>query len=146
MRARGLGGTEIPVHVEDDDITNERRRSGRDIAHLKLIETERPWFDTAHFSHLSPFLVSPRQERFTWLHARWSPLEPSARAPGTSGTLVIPDSVVPSRLLMLRLQAGPSSRHASAVFNTSIACRTAARVAGVPASGFSITKSWIVSL
>src|SRR5262245_59241760 len=58
MRARGLGGTEIPVHVEDDDITNERRRSGRDLAHLKLFETERPWFDTAHFSHLSPFLVS----------------------------------------------------------------------------------------
>src|SRR5262245_45629582 len=58
MRARGLGGTEIPIHVEDDDITNERRRSGRDIAHLKLFETERPWFDTAHFSHLSPFLVS----------------------------------------------------------------------------------------
>jgi hypothetical protein len=24
MRARGLGGTEIPVNVEDDDITNER--------------------------------------------------------------------------------------------------------------------------
>src|SRR5262245_22767019 len=66
MRAGGLGGTEIPVHVEDDDITNERRRSGRDIAHVKLFETERPWFDTAHFSHLSPFLVSSRQERFTW--------------------------------------------------------------------------------
>src|SRR5262245_26713777 len=55
MRARGLGSTEIPVHVEDDDITNERSRSGRDIAHLKLIETERPWFDTAHCSHLSSF-------------------------------------------------------------------------------------------
>src|SRR5262249_50265220 len=66
MRARGLGGTEIPVHVEDDDITNERSRSGRDIAHLKLIETERPRSDTAHFSHLSPFLVSSRQERLTW--------------------------------------------------------------------------------
>src|SRR5262245_19300549 len=115
MRAGGLGGTEIPVHVEDDDITNERRRSGRGIAHLKLFETERPWFDTAHFSHLSPFLVSPRQERFTWLHARRSPLEPSARAPGTSGTLVIPrlrcsvapvDVAAPSRAVIASGERG----------------------------------------
>src|SRR5262245_46863408 len=36
--------------------------------------------------------------------------------------------------------------YASAVLSMSIACCTAARVAGVFASGFSITKSWIVSL
>src|SRR5262245_22438207 len=115
MRARGLGGTEIPVHVEDDDITNERRRSGRDIAHLKLFETERPWFDTAHCSHLSPFLVSSRQERLTWPWARRSLLEPSAHARSTSGTLVIPrrrcsvapaDVAAPSRAVIASRERG----------------------------------------
>ena len=53
MRARGLSGTEVPVHVEDNDIINERRRSGRDIAYLKLVGIDGLWLDTAHFK--SPF-------------------------------------------------------------------------------------------
>lgn len=42
--------------------------------------------------------------------------------------------------------AHSASCHASEAFNMSIACWIAARVAGVCASGFSITKSWIVPL
>src|SRR5437879_3934138 len=78
MCAFGLGGTEVPIHVEDGGITNERGRSGRDIAHLKLVGFEGLWFDTAHLSHL-PFTVA-RELRSCVRHSRRRLVEPVLEA------------------------------------------------------------------
>src|SRR5207245_8326287 len=80
MRASGLGGTEVPIHIEDGGITNERSRSGRDIAHLKLVGFEGPWFYSAHFSH-RPFTIARELgSRVRHSRSRLNPGRPTARA------------------------------------------------------------------
>src|SRR5262252_4201999 len=55
MRAYGLRGTEVPVHVEHRGVSNKRRRSGRDVTHMEFVVFEDGWFDRAHVAQ-QPFL------------------------------------------------------------------------------------------
>ena len=51
MGAFGVGGAQVPVHVEHGDVSNKRRRSRWDVAYVEFVVFEGVRFDRAHVAH-----------------------------------------------------------------------------------------------